>query len=236
VQNHKPAFGVEASKQFLTHERVYFHLLLVEAFFNKTGIKFERSFNFSRLGIKDKIDNNIKLSLYDSKIYLDMADARNRLRYVPLRKDSPVEFEASNPLVTIINDKKSYKVRYGNRHITLLHPEYFEYDSSLDTVLLEVDGKPVNAEMGSIVPVRESFKVKPIPGYRANIIGYRKSGVHNETDLLISKSEILNRFSVDKMAKLFRLEFYRKDKFCGMVLLDFNKKKISNLSLNAVVN
>ncbi|MCW9023445.1 MAG: succinylglutamate desuccinylase/aspartoacylase family protein [Gammaproteobacteria bacterium] len=236
VQNNKPAFGIEASKQFLTHERVYYHLLLVEAFFNKTGIKFERNFNFAKQGIKDKIDNNIKLSLYDSKIYLDMADARNRLRYVPLRKDSPIEFEASNPLVTIVNDKKSYKVRYGNRHVSLLLPEYFDYDSSLSTVSLEVDGEQVNAELGTIIPVRETIKVKSIPGYRANIIGYKKSGVSNETDLLISKNEILSRFSVDKMAKLFRLEFYREDKFCGMVLLNFKKQEISNLSLSAVVN
>ena len=236
VQNNKPAFGLEASKQFLTHERVYYHLLLVEAFFKSTGVNYERNFKFAKQDIKEKIDSNIKLSLYNSKIFLDVADARKKLNYIPLRKNTPIEFEASNPLVAIVNDRKFYKIRYGNRHITLLHPEYFEYDSSLSTVSLEVDGKSLNVELGSIVTVRDKFKVHAIPGYRANVIGYKKQGVKNETDLLISKNEIINHFSVDKTAKLFRLEFYRDDKFCGMLLLDFTNKDMPNLTFNTLSN
>ncbi|VAX11909.1 Putative periplasmic protein [hydrothermal vent metagenome] len=239
IRNQKPAFGLEVSKEYRTHERVYYHLLLVESFMRKLGIKFERSFALQKAAVKDRIDNHVKLSINDGKIYLDVANARRRLTYVPLKKSAPVDLDSNSPLMAIINDRNGYKVRYGNRHVTYLQPQYFDYDSSLEKVSLEVDGQAKTITLGSIVDIKNSLLVDPLPGYRANIIGFKKAGLKNEVGVLIRRNDISSRFSVDRKARLFRLEFYKDNKYCGMLLLRFNNKnatKISSLSTNIRVS
>ncbi len=221
IQHQRPAFGVEASKSFLTHERTLFHLQIVEAFMQKLGIEYTRGFNLTSRAVKQRIDNNVKLALYENRIFFDMARARARLSYIPMRKDSPLEFSSSNPLVAVINKKRYYQVRYGNRHVTRLHPEYFEFDDSLQNVKLEIDGVLHEVKLGTAVKVLDKFKVLPLEGYRINVIGFRRKGVRNESGLLISRNDIARRFSVDKSAKFYRVEFYRGNRFCGMVLVDF---------------
>ena len=230
IRNQKPAFGLEVSKEYRTHERAYYHLLLVESFMHKLGIRFERSFALEKSSVKNVIDNNVKLSINNGKIYMDVANARRRLGYVPLEKSGSVDIDSESPLLAIVNDRKGYKVRYGNRHVTYLHPQYFEYDSSLEKVTLEVDGQPKTIELGSMVTVENNFFVDPVPGYRVNVIGYRKAGVENEAGLLIRRKDIASRFSIDRKAKLFRLEFYKDKKYCGMLLLNFNKMKPAQVS------
>ena len=231
IQNKKPAFGLEVSKQFPTHERVYYHLVVVEEFLSNLGVEFERGFNLTKSSVKKAINDDIKLSLYDSKIFLDIAKARNKLGYVPMKKDSPVDFVANNPLVAIVNDKDRYKVRYGNREMTRIHPEDFEYDFSLKNVRLIIDGEIQDIPIGSMINVDKQFLVEPRDGYRVNVIGYRKSGIVNETGIMINRSEISKKFSIDRDENLFRVEFYREKKFCGMLLLNFKHDPISNLSL-----
>lgn len=230
IRNQKPAFGLEVSKQYLTHERVYYHLLLVESFMRKLGIKFERSFALQKAAVKDKIDNHVKLSINDGKIYLDVANARRKLTYVPLKKSAPVDLDSDSPLMAIIDDRNGYKVRYGNRHVTYLQPQYFDYDSSLEKVSIEVDGQTQTVALGNIVEIKNSLLVDPLPGYRANIIGFKKAGLKNEVGVLIRRNDISSRFSVDRKARLFRLEFYKDNKYCGMLLLRFNRKKATKIS------
>ncbi len=230
IQNQKPAFGLEVSKEYPTHERVYYHLLLVESFMRKLGIKFKRSFALQKAAVKDRIDNHVNLSINDGKIYLDVAHARRRLTYVPLKKSSPVNLDPGSPLMAIINDHNGYRVRYGNRHVTYLQPQYFDYDSSLKKVSIEVDGQTKMIALGSIVKIRNTLLVDPLPGYRANIIGFKKAGLKNEVGVLIRRGDISSRFSVDRSARLFRLEFYKDNKYCGMLLLSFNNKNSAQLS------
>ncbi len=239
IRNQKPAFGLEVSKEYPTHERVYYHLLLVESFMRKMGIKFKRSFPLQMAAVKDRIDNHVKLSIDDGKIYLDVANARRRLAYVPLEKSAPVSLDSTSPLLAIINDHHGYKVRYGNRHITYLQPQYFDYDSSLEKVSIKVDGQTRTVALGSIVELKNSLLVEPLPGYRANIIGFKRVGLKNEVGVLIRRNDISSRFSVDRKASLFRLEFYKDNKYCGMLLLRFNDTnatKISSLSTGVNVS
>ncbi|VAX09829.1 hypothetical protein MNBD_GAMMA25-1292 [hydrothermal vent metagenome] len=234
IRNQKPAFGLEVSKQYLTHERVYYHLLLVESFMRELGLEFSRNFELKKLSIKDVIDNNVKLSINDRKIYLDVGNVRRRLGYVPLKKSAPVDIDSDSPLLAVVNDHKGYKVRYGNRHVTYLQPQYFEYDFSLEKVNITVDGLPQTVSLGSRVEVKKSIIIDPVSGYRANVIGFKKAGLRNESGVLIRREDISSRFSVDLDANLFRLEFYKDEKYCGMLLLNFKKeKKVSSLPVRS---
>jgi len=223
IRNNKPAFGIEASKKFRTHTRALYHLFVVEAMLRELGIEYERNFTMTLAAIKKRIDNNVKLALFDNKVYLDMSRARNRLNYIPMIKNEQVRFSASNPLIAVIGDKKSYKVRYGNRSVTQLHPQYFEYDDSLSTIKLWIDGEVKEVPLGTIVDVKDQFKIEPLENYRVNIIGFTRKGVKNESGIIVKRRHIAKRYSVDKESRKYRVELYQDDKFCGMVLVNFIK-------------
>ncbi|MGD9386563.1 MAG: M14/M99 family metallopeptidase, partial [Thioalkalispiraceae bacterium] len=72
IQNGKAAFGLEASKSFDTHYRAYYHLQLIESFMQYLGIEYQREFNLTINQVKDRIDNNIKVALYQKKMLFDM--------------------------------------------------------------------------------------------------------------------------------------------------------------------
>ncbi len=222
IRHGKPAFGIEASKTFLTHRRAFYHLLAVEGFMQALGIGHERAFTLTAAEVRQRIDANLRLALYDARVLLDVSGgARPRLGYIPMRRDGPLEFRASNPLLAIVGERDRYRVRYGNRHVTLLEPQYFEFDDSLEAIGLDVDGEHRTVAPGTVIRVGEWFRVKPRAGYRVNVIGFRRAGLSDESGVTIRHQDIARRFSVDRRGRRFRVEVYRADRFCGMVLVEF---------------
>jgi len=225
INNSKPAFGVEASKNFLTHRRAYYHLLVLEAFMNKIGIKFERKFQLTEVDIKKAMYEKLQLAFYNKKIFLDVANARKKLNYVPLKKNADIAYITDNPLIAVVSKNNRFNIRYGNRNLTSLKPSYFEYDDSLDDIKVSVDGSIRNISLGSIVDVKKYFNVHSISGYRINVIGFTRKGVRDESNHTIKLKNIRRRYSVDKESKIFRVEIYQGKKYCGMILVRFDKVK-----------
>ena len=221
IRNNKPAFGVEASKDFRTHARALYHLFIVEAMLRELGIEYERNFKMDLAAIKRRIDENVKMAMFDNKVFLDMAKARDRLRYIPMKKDEALQFSASNPLIAVIGSDGGYKVRYGNRSVTQLHPQYFEYDNSLSSIKLWVDGELQEIQFGTIVDVKNQFMIEPLDDYRANVIGFTGSNVRDESGIMIQRKQIAKHYSVDRNSRKYRVELYRDGKFCGMILINF---------------
>lgn len=243
ITNNRPAFAVEASKQFRTHERTHYHLLAIEGFMKKLGIDFKRDFELTKKEVASLIGRNLKVSLYDNRINLDVAQARRHLNFVPMKKKSPLHYKINNPLIAVLENNKSIKVQYGNRNITSLKPQYFEYDNGLDSIKLQIDGEDKMANIGEKINIKENFRIMADSDYRVNVIGYAKRGVKNENGRLIRRKEIRSRFSIDKNENIFRVEFYKGKKFSGMILVSFenqqqlgfvsgNNRKISLVSHN----
>lgn len=233
IKNNRPAFAVEASKSFLTDERTYYHLLAVEGFMKQMGISYQRDFKLTKAEVSEQIGNNLNISLYDDRINLDVEKARRYLNYVPLKKDASLKYKKNNPLIAVIGKNKTLRVRYGNRYVTSLKPQYFDYDYSLDAVNIQADGKSRRINIGGKVNVAESFRVMAEEGYRVNIIGYARQGVANENMILVKREHIKSRFSIDREENLFRVELYKGKKFSGMVLVNFiSKDKLQPVSLN----
>jgi hypothetical protein len=224
IRNRKPAFGVEVSKTFPTHKRAYYHLQVLEAYMDLLGIEYERAFRLSARGVGDAIKSGAKLAFYDNKIFLDVTNARKRLGYIPLKKAAEIVFRPSSPLVAVVESGESYRVFHGNRRVTRLYPQYFEYDSSINAITIKVDGNERKVDFGNMVEVARSFLVMPKKGYRVNVIGFKKPGSHDESGIAIQKDDITKRFSVDKKGRIYRVEVYREKKFSGMVLVSFSGK------------
>ena len=220
IRNGKPAAGVESSKSLPTHRRAYYHLSIIEGYMHELGIQYGRGFELTPGRVRHEIDSNVQLALYD-RISLDMADARKRLRYVPMKKGAPLQFTASNPLVAVIDNEQYYHVNYGNRSVTQLHPQYFDYDEGMVALPMEIDGVAVRVPIGSVVQARNDIFVEPMAGYRINAIGYKQPGLRNESGVTIHRGDFMERFSIDRGGRLFRVEIYRGEMFSGMVLVRF---------------
>lgn len=223
VKNGVPAFGLEVSKSFPTHKRAYYHLRAIEAFMDTLNIKYKRNFSLTADKVRSAIRNNVRLVLYENKIFLDMKNARNRLNYLPLKKDSDISFTPSNPLLTIVPAGEKYRVYHGNRRIAHIHPQYFDYDTGSTNIHMEIDGTQRSINFGKMVSVADSFMVMPKDGYRVNIIGYRKEGASSECGIKIRKKDIQERFSLDMKGDVYRVEVYKDELFSGMVLVNFEK-------------
>ncbi|MFP4181989.1 MAG: M99 family carboxypeptidase catalytic domain-containing protein [Thiohalospira sp.] len=220
VNQGKPAFGVEASKSFGTVRRTDFHLKVLEGFMERMGIGYERDFPGTLEGVEAAIQNDMELALYDRRIRLELANARSRQGYIPLKEGSELEFAADSPLVAVLQEDGSYIVRHGNQELTRLYPQYFEYHEGLDRLGVEVDGRPMEAEFGSVISVDEDFRVEPREGYRVNVIGYI-SDEEDQAGERIRRGDILPRYSLDRSGRTFRVEVYRDDAFAGMALVRF---------------
>ncbi|MDH5371289.1 MAG: hypothetical protein OEW99_14805, partial [Gammaproteobacteria bacterium] len=129
---------------------------------------------------------------------------------------------------------KTLKVRYGNRYVTSLKPQYFDYDYDLNSITIEVDGINKEINIGDKIYVEKSFRVLADNNYRVNVIGFAKHGVTSENDLLIERKNIEPRFSVDRNEKIFRVELYNGKKFSGMILVNFiDENKNHPVSMNS---
>jgi len=222
INQGKAAFGNEASKNLPTHKRVYYHLLALEKYMDIVGIKYKRKFKLTPNGVYHALNNDIYISMYNGKITLPLSEVKNILKYIPLKKSDIVEFKASNPLLTIYKKNNFYVIQYGNRRLTRLKAQYKEHDNINKQVKLIIDSNEKIVNFGSIVDVEKDFLVKDTDDYRVNIIGYSNRS-KKETDITISRAKIPKRFSIDKKGRIYRVEYYtkNKDKFAGMVLIKF---------------
>jgi hypothetical protein len=126
--------------------------------------------------------------------------------------------------MTVIKDDGKFVIHYGNRQLSTLKPDYLKFiDSDNDINLIVNNTEHKVVKYGEIVYIKDSFMIKNIEGLRLNIIGYVNPNKRNEFDLTVNKNEILKRYSVDEDGNLYRAEFYKDDKFVGMILIGFEQ-------------
>lgn len=221
INEGKAAFGNEASKQLPVVERAYYHILALEEYMRVMGIEFERNFELTTQGIEQALYNDIYISFYNDKIKLPLSEVRPHLNYFPVKKDGTLKFTPSNPLMTVIKNGRDYAIHYGNVRLAKLSPDYLDIDEQEDEMRLKIDDKEVNVKFGEIVTAHQDIFVYDKEGYRVNVIGYTNKNKRNESNIKINKHQIPKYFSVDKKGKLYRVEFYKNEKFAGMVLVNF---------------
>lgn len=239
INNNKPAFGIEASKTLTKAERVYYHLLVLENFMTKMGIKFKRHFELTAANVGNTIKENRNIAFYDNRIFMEMQNVRNRLNFFPIERSGNVDFWTKDPLIAVVENPTHYDIYHGNEHITTLMPEYFTYDSQPPSISIEIDGQLKDVNMGETIQVANSFKIIPQSGYRANAIGYSSPAGKNESGMTITRNDFSKRFSLNTLGNIFRVEFYKteteksKDSFAGMVLIKFeeNRPQLAELNL-----
>lgn len=221
VTNNKPAFAIETSKNItdLT-EKVIYQLKSMEEFMKIMDIEFQRDFDINNY-------EEVKKRLFDfgevkinENIAFDLNDTRKILRFIPLKKENN-EFKFENALgATKIVDNK-YEVYIGNINVTNLFPQIFDIKEYKDSIKIEVDGKVINTKLGEVIDVKNSFKIVKNDFFRVNVIGFSKTGMDSEDDVLLKKSDMVDSFSIDTNNKQYRVEFYKDNNFYGMITINF---------------
>lgn len=232
INNGKAAFGNEASKSLPLHERTYYHLVALEKYMHIMGIEFERRFDLNSTSVKDVIDDDIYISFYNNKIQLPLSQIRDVLGYFPVKKDGTLDYTPSSPLLTVIKNRDNFSIHYGNRKLANLNPQYMEIDEKPSNINITVDGEKKDVKMGSIINVSDTFNIEPINGVRVNVIGFVQKGKSNESGIDVQKNNFMRSFSIDTAGNIYRVEFYKDNKFTGMILVNFDKKKVNNESIS----
>lgn len=230
--NKKMAFANEASKSLPLKKRVYYHLLGIEGMLRNSGIEFERDFELNIESIDALINDKSVNIVIEGIMEIPLFNIKPQLNYFPL-PNNEVAFKSNTPIVWLFRDDKMYRIKNGNRPITTLKPFFIDFDKSLESAIFIVDGKEVEAKIGSVIKVGRSFSVKNLP-YRVNVIGF--SGRGSEVDVEIKRRDLMGKFAIDKANTKFRVEFYKEDsaldlsakstaikreKFAGMIIVDF---------------
>ena len=220
VTHGKAAFGHETSKSLNVAQRVYYKMLAIEKYMDIMGIKYKRKFPLTLSGVKHALDDDISITFDDTHIKVPLANIRNIQKYFPIKSNGIVSYFPSNPLIKIIKNKNIYTIYYGNRRLTKLIADYSEHINYTTAVPIKIDGNLENIKFGDTIKVKKNFIVIDQKKFRVNVIGYKnKTGI--ETNKVISHNLFMKKYSVEKNGKLYRVEFYKKDKFAGMILVEF---------------
>ncbi|MDE6886028.1 MAG: purine-nucleoside phosphorylase [Helicobacteraceae bacterium] len=224
--NKKLAYASEASKSLPLGERVYYHLLAIEGMLKLMNIEFKRDFTLDIKSINNLInDKNTNIVINDI-IELPLYNIKPHLNYFPIPKEN-LKFYSNTPIVWLFKDDKNFRIKNGNKNLVSLKPLFIEFDDSLKNITLDIDNSEIEVPIGTIIKAKNSFKITNLP-YRVNVIGFQQSGLNSEVDVEIKRSDLLNKFAIDKNNTKFRVEFYKqeknkKDEFAGMIIIDFSE-------------
>ena len=221
IQNKKPAFAIETSKNItdLT-QKVFYQLKTIEEFMNIMNITYTRSFELNKESIAKLLDDAGMLEIPPTKTTLNLSNIKPYIRFFPMEKDK-LYYKSNNPLVALIKNKDEYIVMNGNKAISKFKPDFVEFDNSLNSVSLKIDGVSQSLSMGSIFNVKKNFFIEPMDGYRINVIGYSKEGIHNESGISIEAKDLMKTHALDKQERTYMIQFYKDKKFCGMISAQF---------------
>lgn len=221
ITHHKPAFAIETSKNLPSlHHKVFYQLRAIECYMDLMGITYERDLDFTPEGIQTLLEDNGTLVI-NNTFYLKLDGLKNSLSFVPLESDYN-DFRFSHPLGSVLRRGKSYELYVGNRKITSVIPSYHGKEQCSESVTIIADGETKQIPLATDFFINVDFKViNEDPEIRTNVIGYTRKGKNDESGLLIRRDDLDSKYSVDTAQKSYRIEFYRQNRFCGMVLAHF---------------
>ncbi|WP_187646917.1 M99 family carboxypeptidase catalytic domain-containing protein [Nitrosophilus labii] len=221
ITHNKPALAIETSKHIKDlATKIYYQLNAIEEFMKILEIEFERKFELNVKTINELLNNDLGNIVINKNTVLPLKNIKKSVRFFPMTGKN-IHYESKDPLVTVIKAGKNYAIYRAYKKLTTLYPQYFKPDCKIKNVTFEVDENKKYIPIPSIINVKKSFKVLASNDIRVNVIGYSKKGFKNENGIEIEKKECQDRYSIDKLHKKYRVEFYKDKSFCGSVIVSF---------------
>ena len=220
VIHNKPAFAIETSKNLSSvSQKVFYQLLAIEGFMNKIHIKYKRDFKLNLNSISTILKNYGTLRI-NGNIFLNLSNIKKSLRFIPIKLRRN-KFVFSNPLGMVKKVHRNFYIYIGSKRITILKPQYFKIsESCFKKFNVKIDGRLSSVSASKDFYVNNSFEVLNNRKYRVNVIGFH-SAKSKESGVMIKLKNLNPRYSVDKNGKVYRVEFYKNNKFCSMSMVHF---------------
>jgi hypothetical protein len=105
----------------------------------------------------------------------------------------------------------------GHRRATRLYPQNFKMGTPPENITVIADGRRLSVAVPAIFTFHDHFKIQAPAAYRVNVIGFNAKR-KNENGLTIRADDLNPKYAMDRDNRLFRVELYRKGRFCGMVI------------------
>ena len=212
INEGKPAFANEASKTLNLKERVYYHLLAIEALLEKVGIEFERDFTLSVDSVGRVIyDKNLSFSIEGMPSF-PLFDLRGEIADFPLPAEKSfdkIAIESRAKILGFLPRGNALTLKYGNNSMTKFTPKYVEFSESKGgQISANIDNKEQKIAFGKIIKAIDFVEIADLGEYDIKVVGLKSKP---KNDKILIKKEYLNPLaSIDKAGNLYRIEFYKK--------------------------
>ncbi|MDP2076497.1 MAG: M99 family carboxypeptidase catalytic domain-containing protein [Sulfuricurvum sp.] len=220
INNNKPAFAIETSKNLPTlEEKVFYQLRAIEGYMQYMGISYQRPFELTAENLKKIIKNNGNVTI-NNKINLSLENLRKDLSFIPLESKSN-GFSFTHPLGGMLQDGGKYNLYIGNQKISSLSPSVHAPGQCSEQIGIEIDGKVEKLDFAKEYIITADVSIINKSLTRTNIIGFTHESKKDESNIHVTLKDFDPKYSIDKEAKTYRIEFYRENDFCGMTLIHF---------------
>jgi hypothetical protein len=220
INHNKPAFAIETSKNLPTlEEKVFYQLRAIEGYMKYMGITYTRPFDLTTEKLKQIIKDNGYVTI-NNKINLNLENLRKDLSFIPLESESN-GFSFTHPLGGMLQDEGKYNLYIGNQKISSLSPSIHEAGQCSEKIGIEIDGKVEKLDFAKEYLITADVSIINKSLTRTNIIGFTQEGKKDESNIHVTLKDFDPKYSIDKEAKTYRVEFYRENDFCGMTLIHF---------------
>lgn len=221
VSHNKPAFAIETSKNLPTlPHKVFYQLHAIECYMKLMGIKYKRSFDLTPDTIHELLNTYEELTI-NNGFYLNLKNLKNSLSFIPLQSEGN-EFKFTHPLGSVQKKDGQYDIFIGNQKISSLTPSYHIKESCSGSVSIIVDGEAKEIPIATDFFATADFKViNKDTNRRINIIGFTYKGIKDEANIRVGLNDLDSKYSIDTSNKSYRIELYKQNHFCGMVLVHF---------------
>ena len=221
VTHNKPAFAIETSKSLSAlSQKIYYQLSAIEKFMDIMDIKYERDFELNQNEIEKLINDNGNVTI-NANISFNLNNIKKNLSFIPIQS-SGNKFVFSNLIGSMKPNGSSFDLYIGNKKVTTIHGhEYNQCQNSDTNISIIADGKSNNLKFASDIFVNDDFLIQKTKGLRVNVIGYADRVHKDESDLKIDYESLDKSYALDSLKKSYRVEFYDKNAFCGMIVVNF---------------
>lgn len=217
INQGKPGYANEASKELNVAQRVYYHLLAIDALLTQMGIEFERDFTLSPQNVQKAIKDRSQTFALENLPEMPLFGLRPVLASFPIpkgKKASEITIISNNKILGLLPRDNTLVLKYGNNVMTKILPKRVElYQGSIKPLESTIDKQARKISVGERVQIaREISLPSTITLDDKHTMHLRVVGLVGKDPSHITKASLNQNASLDTAGKLYRAEIYIQEK------------------------
>lgn len=217
INQGKPGYANEASKELNVAQRVYYHLLAIDALLTQMGIEFERDFTLSPQNVQKAIKDRSQTFALENLPEMPLFGLRPVLASFPIpkgKKASEITITSNNKILGLLPRDNTLVLKYGNNVMTKILPKRVElYQGSIKPLESTIDKQARKISVGERVQIaREISLPSTITLDDKHTMHLRVVGLVGKDPSHITKASLNQNASLDTAGKLYRAEIYIQEK------------------------